>query len=80
MRGDGPVKTRLLKCGSCGVEPTIFRNEAAMAIEIDCACGSFRWAPTENSDVGEWSIEELEEQAIRLWNFEYGEGANADHQ
>ena len=77
--GDGPV-TRLHKCSRCGVEPTIFRNEAAMAIEMDCACGSFRWAPSENGDVGERSIEELEEEAISLWNREYGEPASADHE
>ena len=64
---------RLLKCSGCGVEPSILRDEPAMVVEIDCACGSFRWAPSEISDLGERTFDDIEEEAIRLWNVKYGE-------
>ena len=63
----------LQRCGRCGEQPTITRDETAMAIEISCGCHSLRWAPSENGDVGEQSMAELQAEAISLWNFEHGE-------
>ena len=48
------------------------RDEGVRAIEIACGCGSFRWAPSENGDVGDRPLDALEAEAISLWNFQYG--------
>jgi hypothetical protein len=62
-------------CGRCDEEMTVTRDEATRAIEISCGCGSFRWAPSEEGDVGVRPLDALEAEAMSLWNFQYGDHA-----
>jgi len=63
------MQKKLAKCAKCDQRPVIARNPEAFAVEIHCACGrGFRWAPIENGDTAERPIDDLEAEAISLWN------------
>ncbi len=64
-----------IKCATCGTIPEVFHDPDAPAVEIECRCGAFRWAPVENGDTGERSIKDLEAEAISLWNVAQGAGS-----
>lgn len=57
-----------LKCSTCGETPVVARNPDVPAVEIHCRCGAFRWAPIENGDTEARPIDDLEAEAVSLWN------------
>lgn len=58
----------LFRCLVCEAEPVLSCDEIGPAVKITCQCGTFRWAPSEEGDVRERSEDELEAEAVGLWN------------
>lgn len=58
----------LSRCLVCEAEPVLSRDKSPPAVKITCQCGTFRWAPSEEGDLGERSHDELAAEAVSLWN------------
>ena len=62
---------QLLLCFKCGAHPKILHKAGSLAVEVECRCGVFRWAPIDHGDTDRL-IMDIEEEAISLWNVVQG--------
>jgi hypothetical protein len=62
---------QLMKCSKCGAHPEVFHDPDTLAVEIECRCGAFRWAPIEHGDTDR-RIMDFEVEATSLWNVAQG--------